>query len=580
MTISFTVLATKLLFTLSSISAASFLHFLLSNAIYGLRSPNVGIQQQQLDPMLQENQNTNKSSLSSSSINLVGYTQDAIKDLIHQLPGLDFQPNFHQFSGYFTVSPTRYIHYWYIESSHDPTTDPVIFWTNGGPGCSGLIGLGAEFGPFRIDKHGILSPNNDTWNQVASILYVEQPAGVGFSYYTNANDTFVDDERVTMDNYRVIQEFLDRFPQRRWNDLYIASESFGGHYIPHLAKKILDEKEKQEEKEEDSNGGGGGGGAIENFRGFLVGNPFVDPFSNYVTMIQTYYMHGLVALPLYREWEQHCTDKSNYPLHKCNFLVYTIFKQAGNRINPYALDYPVCNEDMSSTSGGDQGNESLVEGGLYYRNTTTVGGGGGGGGETVLPSHHVSVQSAMLMKLGSILNPPFLSKGDLYDPCAELHLHLYLNREDVKDALHVDRNRKWYMCTSSNIDYSREDYNKPQMFLYKELIQRARKSGTKLKMMIYSGDDDSVCSTASTQSWIFDVGASPYSGKLWRPWQVGKQTAGFLTEFDLGKGTNSSFIFVTVHGAGHEVPSYRPKEALALVKSFLNNDWDVGRRME
>jgi Carboxypeptidase C (cathepsin A) len=89
-----------------------------------------------------------------------------------------------------------------------------------------------------------------------------------------------------------------------------------------------------------------------------------------------------------------------------------------------------------------------------------------------------------------------------------------------------------------------------------------------------------VCSTASTQSWIFDIGVSPKSGKLWQPWRLGKQTAGFLTEFDLGSQTNSSFVFATVHGAGHEVPSYRPREALALIKSFLNDEWDVGRRME
>jgi len=52
-------------------------------------------------------------------------------------------------------------------------------------------------------------------------------------------------------------------------------------------------------------------GAI-NFRGFLVGNPYVDPFSNDVTMIQTYYMHGLFAKPLYDHWYSLCSDKSVY----------------------------------------------------------------------------------------------------------------------------------------------------------------------------------------------------------------------------------------------------------------------------
>ena len=95
-----------------------------------------------------------------------------------------------------------------------------------------------------------------------------------------------------------------------------------------------------------------------------------------------------------------------------------------------------------------------------------------------------------------------------------------------------------------------------------------------------------VCSTASTQYWIWDIGAEPYSDKTWIPWKVENQTAGFMTEFDLGFKTSSSsdndndddrssFIFATVHGAGHEVPAYRPVEALALFTSFFSGEWDV-----
>lgn len=53
------------------------------------------------------------------------------------------------------------------------------------------------------------------------------------------------------------------------------------------------------------------------------------------------------------------------------------------------------------------------------------------------------------------------------------------------------------------------------------------------------------------------------------------QTAGYLTEFDLGEDNNSTFNFVTVHGAGHEVPSYKPAEALALFQSFFSGDWEI-----
>jgi carboxypeptidase C (cathepsin A) len=61
----------------------------------------------------------------------------------------------------------RRIFYWYVESQGDPKNDPIIFWTNGGPGCSGLLGLGTEHGPFFVDNQGKLTANPHSWNMVA-----------------------------------------------------------------------------------------------------------------------------------------------------------------------------------------------------------------------------------------------------------------------------------------------------------------------------------------------------------------------------------------------------------------------------
>ena len=36
------------------------------------------------------------------------------------------------------------MHYWFVESMEDPANAPVAFWTNGGPGCSGLLGFMTE----------------------------------------------------------------------------------------------------------------------------------------------------------------------------------------------------------------------------------------------------------------------------------------------------------------------------------------------------------------------------------------------------------------------------------------------------
>jgi carboxypeptidase C (cathepsin A) len=95
-----------------------------------------------------------------------------------------------------------------------------------------------------------------------------------------------------------------------------------------------------------------------------------------------------------------------------------------------------------------------------------------------------------------------------------------------------------------------------------------------LHIMVFSGDDDSVCATAGTQLWIWDLGVNATEAMSWKPWKVEEQIAGYATTFDMGEGS-AKLTFATVHGAGHEVPAYRPMEALELFKKYFNGNWTL-----
>jgi carboxypeptidase C (cathepsin A) len=146
-----------------------------------------------------------------------------------------------------------------------------------------------------------------------------------------------------------------------------------------------------------------------------------------------------------------------------------------------------------------------------------------------------------------------------YKPCTDNYMNAYLNKKEVQAAIHVKSpgSVDWSVCSDAiNEAYDPADVAAPMMHVYKELI-----AGGKLRILIYSGDDDSICSTAGAQMWVWGMGKAV---EAWKPWFSHGQVAGYTVEFP-------GFRFSTVHGAGHMVPSTRPQQAFDLFAKFLED---------
>ena len=163
-------------------------------------------------------------------------------DEIKSLPGWTGPLPSRQFSGYLSVGSDKHLHYWLVEAEKDPDTAPVVLWLNGGPGCSSLDGFIYEHGPFRTDPndHTRLVRFEHTWASVANMIYLEAPAGVGFSYSTNPADYHTDDDQTASDSAQALKAFFAAFPHfSSGRDFFIAGESYAGVYVPTLAEAIL-----------------------------------------------------------------------------------------------------------------------------------------------------------------------------------------------------------------------------------------------------------------------------------------------------------------------------------------------------
>lgn len=167
-----------------------------------------------------------------------------------------------QYSGYLDDEANdKHLFYWFFESRNDPKKDPVILWLNGGPGCSSLTGLLFELGPGSINDKIEIVNNPHAWNNNASVIFLDQPVNVGYSYSGSSVSNTV---AAGKDVYALLTLFFHQFPEYAHQDFHIAGESYAGHYIPVFASEILSHKRRN-----------------INLKSVLIGNGLTDGLTQY-----------------------------------------------------------------------------------------------------------------------------------------------------------------------------------------------------------------------------------------------------------------------------------------------------------
>ncbi|KAL6980384.1 Serine carboxypeptidase-like 27 [Sarracenia purpurea var. burkii] len=266
---------------------------------------------------------------------------DQERDRITKLPGQPTNVVFAQYSGYVTVNQQagRALFYWLVEApvGRGPESRPLVLWLNGGPGCSSIAyGAAEEIGPFRIRPDGnTLYLNPYAWNNLANLLFLESPAGVGFSYSNTSSDLYTaGDQRTAEDAYTFLVNWFERFPQYKNRDFYIAGESYAGHYVPQLSQLIY------------RNNKGAKNPAI-NFKGFLVGNAVTDDYHDYIGTFEYWWTHGLISDSTYKILRVACDlGSSQHPSSDCVKALNVAEAEQGN-IDPYSIFTRPCNNSSS-----------------------------------------------------------------------------------------------------------------------------------------------------------------------------------------------------------------------------------------
>ncbi|WVZ12712.1 hypothetical protein V8G54_017242 [Vigna mungo] len=270
-----------------------------------------------------------------------------------------------------------------------PGQPRVAFSQFSGPGCSSVAyGASEEIGPFRVNKTGSsLYLNPDAWNREANILFLESPAGVGFSYTNTSSDLKTSgDKRTAQDALIFLIRWMSRFPQYKYREFYIAGESYAGHYVPQLAKKIHDYNKKNPQ--------------IINLKGFIVGNAVTDSYNDGIGTITYWWSHSMISNQSYKSILKYCNFTSEETSKKCDDAYSYAVNYEFGKIDQYSIYTPTCPTSQNNTVKH-----------IRFKNLHMISG---------------------------------------YDPCTENYAEKYYNLPEVQKAMHAnvtDIPYKWTACS-------------------------------------------------------------------------------------------------------------------------------------
>ncbi|KAJ7050430.1 serine carboxypeptidase [Mycena amicta] len=418
------------------------------------------------------------------------------------------------YTGYIDIE-ARHIFFYFFESRSNPDEDDMIFWTNGGPGCSSSLGLFMELGPCRILDANGTTFHPESWNTNANIFFVDQPIGVGFSY-ADYGETVSTTEEGAKDIAAFMFVFFEHFSKFKGRALHMTGESYGGRYVPVFAAEVYDQNARL----------AAAGYTPINLKSVMIGNGITDFF------------HQMSSV-----FDMQCTSASIDPTSSIETCVMMkrMIPRCEQRLKESCVDIFDAVDCAAAASFCS----------TYLREPYRK----------------------------SQLNPYDISKPCDDDLLREslcypvtAHIREYLSRPTVRDSLGVDPAvpANFTSCSKdvgTAFHTHLDGYIAPTQAYVGALLERG------VQVLIYVGTYDWTCNHVGNARWTLALewsGAEAFRAAELRPWAIGG---------DLKKNGQAGLVrsakgltFLTIDKAGHMVPYDKPKESLDLVQRWLSGE--------
>jgi len=165
----------------------------------------------------------------------------------------------------------------------------------------------------------MLTENKNSWHKASNLLFLESPAGVGFSFNTDTKFEY-NDVQTAHDTLTAVLAFYDKFPEYKSRGLWIAGESYAGKYIPDLAQLIIQSNDQ--------------GKSSIKLKGILIGNGIISFDYLQVSEIEFMIARGFVDPENLQYWRSSCqTDPESAG---CQFFIKR-YTDDVRELNPYSI---------------------------------------------------------------------------------------------------------------------------------------------------------------------------------------------------------------------------------------------------
>lgn len=411
--------------------------------------------------------------------------------------------------------------YWKFEDKNKLPENKkrTTFWLNGGPGCSSMDGALLESGPFRINKQKEITYNEGSWHKLTDMVYVDQPAGTGFSY---TDDYRHDLDQIAADFLIFLEKYFAIFPEDLENEIYLSGESYAGQYIPYVAQAILKFNKNEENKSK------------YNLKGLLIGNGWISPNEQGLSDAE-FALHAKLIDPSHPNWGQLARQ-----IELCQQVVNKVDSTFDDgKIHDYETSSNIC--------------ESIL--------TTILGSGRD-------PSKPANEQC---------INMYDYTLKDTYPQCGSnwpnelAYVSPFLNSETVQNNLNLDHGKKWVECSGQVGRRFTARNSLPAIHLLSELTQE-------IPVVLFHGNLDIICNYIGAESMLRKLtwgGQRGFSKDLVaNDWVYDNKTVGYIK-------SERNLTFINIFNASHMVPYDQPDVSRALIDLITRNyDEEDGKNVD